>query len=317
MLSGKPIGIGAIACEIPEAGLDNLARAPGLNASESLVRDKIGVLRVARKAPGQDTSDLGAAALRKLFASGAVAPEEVECLVVVTQNPDHHGLPNVASILHGRLGLPQRCAAFDLSLGCSGFVYAVAVVSSFMQLHGLRRGVLVTADPYSKIVSDADRNTTLLFGDGAAATLLTDEPTWRLGRFDFGSDGTRCGEIAVKGPDRQLHMNGRAVLEFCVRVVPESIRRCLERNALGLDAIDRLLLHQGSRHIVARIGERLGVEPARTPFLSGRYGNTVSSSIPLMLGSETVAEDRTVLISGFGVGLSWATAVLERVEASS
>lgn len=313
MVSGKPIGIGAIACELPSAGLDNRERASSLDASDSLLQ-KIGVRRVARKAPGQDTSDLGAAALRKLFASGAVAAGDIECLVVVTQNPDHHGLPNVASIIHGQLGLPTRCAAFDVSLGCSGFVYATAVVSSFMQLHGLRRGVLVTADPYSKIVSDSDRNTTLLFGDGAAATLLTDEPTWRLGQFDFGSDGSRCGEIAVKGADRQLHMNGRAVLEFCTRVVPDSIRRCLDRNGVGLDDLDRLLLHQGSRHIVSRIGEKLGVEPARTPFLSEDYGNTVSSSIPFMLGSDAVAGDRRVLISGFGVGLSWATTVLERVE---
>jgi 3-oxoacyl-[acyl-carrier-protein] synthase-3 len=313
MLSTPDIGIGAIACEIPAAGLDNLARAAGLNASESLIRGKIGVLRVARKQVGQETSDLGEAAVRKLFERGAVRPEEVDCLVVVTQNPDQHGLPNVSSILHGRLGLAPNCACFDLSLGCSGFVYSLAVVSSFMKMHGLRRGLLVTADPYSKIVSDSDRNTSLLFGDGAAATLLTDEPVWRLGQFDFGSDGTRCGEIAVREKNGPLHMNGRGVLEFCLRIVPQSIQKCLQRNGLELGEIDRLLLHQGSRHIVSRIGECVGVAPERTPFLSENYGNTVSSSIPIMLASDAVSTDQRVLISGFGVGLSWATTVLQRI----
>lgn len=314
-MTGLPdIGIGAIAWEIPEGRLDNLARAAELAASESLIRNKIGVLTPARMAPGQDTSNLAAAAVRKLLASGALQPEEAECLIVVTQNPDGTGLPNVASIVHGQLGLPTRCASFDLSLGCSGFVYGVSVAASFMRAQGFRRGILVTADPYSKIVSLDDRNTSLLFGDGAAATLLTDDPVWRLGQFDFGSDGSRCSEIAVQPDTRQLHMNGRAVVEFCVRIVPNSVHQCLDRNGITLQEVDRFLLHQGSRHIVQRIGEVLGVSADRAPFAAAAYGNTVSSSIALMLGSELVARDRCVVICGFGVGLSWGTGVLFRVR---
>ena len=310
--SQQGIGVTAVAAHIPPGYLDNAERAPALEASPELLHDKIGVRRVSRKTPDQEASDLGILAIEQLFDRGVVRPEEIDCLVVVTQNPDGYGLPHTSARIHGRLGLSRNCAVFDMSLGCSGYVYGLAMMQGFMQSQGFRRGLLVTSDPYSRIINLADRNTSLLFGDGAAATLMTDEPVWRIGRFDLGSDGSICEELAVIDETRQLYMNGRAVLNFSAKQVPDSIRRALALNALTLDDVDLFLLHQGSRHIVRTIAKRLEIEENRAPFLAADYGNTVSSSLPIMMTDPAVQQARTLLLSGFGVGLSWGSTVLTR-----
>ena len=304
------VGIGAITWEIPETRIDNRARAESLAASEELLTDKIGVLRIAQKSPDIETSDMAVAAVRRLFESGAATPDEIECLVLVTQNPDGHGLPQCSAIVHGKLGLPTTCAAFDVSLGCSGYVYGLSVAISFMEANGMKRGLLVTADPYSKIIDMQDRNTSLLFGDAATATLLTDQPVWKMGRCDFGTQGASANELIVRD-DGKLYMNGRAVFNFTAKVVPDSIMRALQINNTRLEDVDRFVLHQGSRKIVQFIGERMNVLEY-TPFCAGDYGNTASSSIPLVLARDLEPTDRVVLISGFGVGLSWASTVLRR-----
>lgn len=308
----QAVGIADIACYLPDGRLSNLARAAELEASEELLRDKIGVLQVSRRDAGQEASDLAVLAARKLFERGAVTPAEIDCLIVVTQNPDGRGLPHVSARVHGKLGLSRHCAAFDISLGCSGFVYGLSIITSLMQAQGLKRGLLLTADPYSKIVSPSDRNTTLLFGDGAAATLMTDDPVWRVGRFDLGSEGSDWEQIEVQTESGQLYMNGRAVLNFSAKIVPESIRKAMALNEVSMDDVDRFVLHQGSRHIVTQLARRLEVPPEKAPFLAGDYGNTVSSSIPIMMAQGAVEHDNIIVLSGFGVGLSWASTVLFR-----
>ena len=308
------IGIAAIAYEIPALRLDNAPRAAALHVLPETLERRIGVRQIARMEPGQDTSDLCVRAANKLFASGAVQPDEIDCVIVVTQNPDAAGLPHTSAIVHGKLRLPEACAAFDVGLGCSGYVYGLSVARSFMEANGLRRGLLVTADPYSKVINEEDKRTALLFGDAAAVTLLSDQPRWRIGAFDFGTVGNRGDalEVRVSG-DGKLHMNGRAVLAFSVGKVPESIRRALQRNGIGIEQIDRVVLHQGSRVVVEDIAKALRLED-RTEFYAQDYGNVVSSSIPIVLADQLQPSDRHVAISGFGVGLSWASTVLTRVD---
>jgi 3-oxoacyl-[acyl-carrier-protein] synthase-3 len=151
----------------------------------------------------------------------------------------------------------------------------------------------------------------LIFGDAAAATLLTDKPTWRIGRSDFGSLGGLAGNLAVDMEGR-LSMNGRAVFNFAATEVPASVARCLAANAMTMEDIDRVILHQGSKFIVDTLAHRLNIG-AKTGFYAGDYGNTVSSSIPLILERELSESDRRLLLCGFGVGLSWGTTILERV----
>jgi 3-oxoacyl-[acyl-carrier-protein] synthase-3 len=178
-----------------------------------------------------------------------------------------------------------------------------------MEANGIEEGLLVTADPYSKICSPDDRDTAMLFGDAAAATLLTKRnPIWRLGRAVFGTDGDKADALEVRA-NRKLKMNGRGVFEFSATRVPGAILEALDRNAIGWKDVDRVILHQGSRYIVETIAKRIN-QIDKTPFGAALYGNAVSSSIPLMLESESRQRYRCILTAGFGVGLSWAVAPL-------
>lgn len=305
------IGIHDISYTIPERRSDNASRAGELGVPLATLARRIGVQQIALKPDTQDTSDLAAAAGEALLSRGRVRREDIECLVVVTQNPDGHGLPQTSARVHAKLGLPLHCAAFDVGLGCSGYAYGLSILRGFMESNGLRRGLLLTADPYSKIIDPQDKRTALLFGDAAAATLLGDDPVWRIGRFDFGTDGSKADSLRVS--DGRLFMDGRAVLQFSVAVVPDSLRRAARLNGLALDQIDRVVLHQGSRVVVENIGEALGLGD-RTGFFIEGYGNTVSSSIPIALADHLQPGDRHVALAGFGVGLSWASTVLTRAR---
>lgn len=304
------IGIRKIALHRSQQSLDTLAVADTLAVSTDFVREKIGMLRLARKEKAEETSDLAVAAARQLLAKDGLRAEEVECVVLVTQNPDAAGLPHTSAVVHRKLGLQKHCIAFDVSLGCSGYVQGLAVIKSLMEEQGLQNGLLLTADPYSKVVDMSDRDTALIFGDGATATWMSDMPIWQVGPCDFGIDSASCEALKVD-TSGQLTMNGRAVFNFAATEVPASVERVLERAKASIDDIDLVLLHQGSKFIVETIATRIGAE-GRTPFVATQYGNTISSSIPMILAEEVPDNANKLLLSGFGVGLAWATCILER-----
>ena len=302
------IGITAIGYVLGAERIDNAAR----NIAEpELLEQKIGVRQIARRID-EDTSDLAVAAVADLQQRHPFDAEKIECLIVITQNPDGFGLPHTAAVVHDKLGLPEACAAFDISLGCSGFVYGLSAITAFMEQNDMTSGLLVTSDPYSKVVDDSDRNTSLLFGDGAAATLITDSPVWQAGRYVFATAGKHRQALHVN-EDRTLVMNGRTVFTFSATAVPPAITKTLEANDISQDDVDCFLLHQGSKYIVDTIAKRLGVTD-RTAFYAGAYGNTVSSSLPILLADVVPDEVETILISGFGVGLSLGCTVLRRVK---
>lgn len=309
------VGIEAIAAYVPSGRRSNLDRLAAFGVTADFIDTKIGVRELPVKASSEETSDLACQAIKGLEAANGLALKDVDALVVCTQNPDGFGLPHTSAIVHGKLGLSQRCMAFDISLGCSGFVYGLAVLQSLMDAHGLRAGVLVTADPYSKIVSADDKNTSMLFGDAAAATLLTGVSErgsrLRLTKALFGTDGSQRHALEV-GPDRALTMNGRDVFNFSATTVPGQVRDLLSSAGLTTADIDLFLFHQGSKYIVDTLLRRLDLPPEKVPVTIGETGNTVSSSIPLALRHHLVPNDaKRILISGFGVGLSFASAILE------
>jgi 3-oxoacyl-[acyl-carrier-protein] synthase-3 len=309
----RPVGIKAVAAYVPAARKDLSAELDRYGVTLDFLRERTGCLALARKAPGQDTSDLAVEALRALESEHAGVLQKARLLIVVTQNGDVAGLPHVSALVHGKLGLGPEVAAFDISLGCSGWVYGLSVAKAFMEANGMEDGLLVTADPYSKIIDPADRDTALLFGDAATATWLgAREPVWTPGTFVFGTDGRRAADLQV-GNDRVLHMNGRGVLNFSASRVPDCIRKTLELNAITMADVDRVVLHQGSRYICKLIGERIGAAE-KTPFLAEAVGNTVSSSIPLILAQDGCERDQLIVVAGFGVGLSWAATVLRKVR---
>jgi 3-oxoacyl-[acyl-carrier-protein] synthase-3 len=307
------IGVTDIASYVPPVSISNLERAVTLGKTPEFIRDKIGFLQLSRKTPEQETSDLCVRAYEALAARRRIEIPAIDCLVVCTQNPDAHGLPHVAAVLQAKLGLQQEVAAFDISLGCSGFVYSLGIMSAFMEANGLRHGLLFTADPYSKILAPDDADTGLLFGDAAAVTYLSARPVYRALKSRYASDGRLGHSIQVAKAGGQLSMLGSNVFKFTMTVVPEQIEACLKDNGLSKDQIDLYLFHQGSKFIVDNLGRKLGLDPARAPFEAVETGNTVSSTLPLMLEQRLSHGPRRILMSGFGVGLSWATTVLERV----
>jgi len=305
------LGIENVGGYIPEGRISNYGRKEQFLIDDHFIEEKIGVRGVSRKGAHEETSDLCIKAFADLQRRSGLKKEEIEVLVVVTQTPDH-AIPHTSAIVHGRLDLPSHCACFDVSLGCSGFVYGLSVIQGFMSANGLTRGVLITADPYSKVVDNNDKNTTLLFGDAAAATLISDRPVLASGAFTFGTLGAEFDKLITR--DGVLYMNGRAVFNFAAKQIPGDIRLMAEKNRIKIAEIDRFLLHQGSRIIVNTIAEKLGIDPAKVPFNICDFGNSCASTIPLLLTQELEDPNvRTIAISGFGVGLSWASTLLRRV----
>ena len=305
------IGIKSVSAYRPQNKVNNLDSKEKWNVSEDFIKNKIGNITLAKKSPKEKTTDIAKFAAQDLFQKHESLKDRVECLILVTQNPDDSGLPHSSAILHHKLNLSEHCAVFDISLGCSGYVHGLAIAKGFMESQGFNDGLLITADPYSEVIDNDDRDTALLFGDGATATWLSSSPIWEIGLCDFGTKSDLNKALTVV--DGRLNMKGREVFNFAATHVPMSVERLLLKSKLTIKDIDIVLLHQGSRFIVETLSKRIGSE-GKTPFASTNYGNTVSSSIPMMLVDCNLNDVNTILISGFGVGLSWATSILKRVE---
>ena len=307
------IGIKSIAAFVPQTSIDNIEQGASFGESEDFIRDKIGATRLPRMGSNEDTSDLAVAAVSELIDGSDLEAGQIDALVVITQNPDGSGLPHTAAIAQGKLGLNNTVAAFDVSLGCSGFVYGLSVLKGLMAEAGLRNGVLVTADPYSKVIDPGDRVTSLLFGDAATATWLADDAEWLVGKPLLATDGTGGDNLRVC--DGRLEMNGRQVFNFAALQVAPQINALLEAENLAPEDIDVYCIHQGSAAIVSAVSRRFRGVADRFVLDMDQTGNTVSSTVPLLLMKEFGRADvRRILISGFGVGLSWASSILTRKE---
>ena len=308
------IGLKSIASYVPLEGVDNYAQGAKFGKDQDFIFGKIGSTFLPRKDEHQETSDLGVAAARNLFAANpTLDPASIDVVIVVTQNGDAEGLPHTAAIVQHKLGLSTAVAAFDVSLGCSGYVYGLYAMKGFMEATGLKNGLLITADPYSKIVDPEDRNTTMLFGDAATATWMGEDAPWQLGTSLFGSDG--AGAEHLRTTDGTFFMNGRQVYNFALVKVPAHLHQLLEASGLSAEQIDLYCLHQGSAAIVDAVSSRFDDGAHKHKFVKDMLetGNTVSSSIPLLLEKHVLgAALQRVALSGFGVGLSWGSAILER-----
>lgn len=305
------IGIKAVSIYLPEQQVSNLELTERFGIEADFLSEKIGVLNRPIKSEKEDTSDMALEALERLIKQSGLVRGDIQALVVVTQNPDSN-LPHVSGLVHGRAKLSSDCAAFDLSLGCSGYVYGLSVLQSFLTANGLSKGVLITCDPYSKVIDPKDKNTALLFGDAATATLVGPAPVFICGPFVFGTQGDLNGALVCN--EGTLKMNGREVFNFAVTVVPKCINKLLENADLTEDEVDSFIFHQGSRYILEKLTKRSRLDPAKVRIDIKNTGNTVSSSIPLLLHHEINNRAiKRIVLCGFGVGLSWAGCVLERI----
>ncbi len=297
----------AVGSYIPEGRVSNLALASAFDLDEKFIRQRLGFVERAQARPDETNLSMCLAAFANLQKKLKKPIEDIQCLLLVTQNPDYT-LPPVSTLLHGALGLKTSCAAWDVSLGCSGYVYGLAQILSFMEAQDLREGLLFTSDSYRKIVDPNDKDTALIFGDAATVTYISEDYLHSCSAFDFGTQGSEADKLIVR--DGRLFMDGRGVFNFAAQNIPLSIENSLKKKAASKEDADFILVHQGSRFIVQTIAQRLGLSGDKVPFAAGSYGNTVSSSVPLLLEDKLNHSTRLVL-SGYGLGLSWASCVTE------
>ncbi len=305
-------GICEIGAYVPEQFADAIEAGAKLGVDPSFITDKLGTRWLPRLDDALGTADMAVAAARDALARWGGDAGRIRVLVVCTQSPEGEGLPHTSAVVHRLLGLGNEVAAFDVSLGCSGYVYGLSVVDALLgRIGGDGVGLLITADPYSRMLNNEDRDTALLFGDAATATIIGPAGELKLGRVLMATDGAGGDALVRRGG--HFVMAGRRVFNFAATRVPEQIRQLLQLEGLDSGDIDAFILHQGSRYIVETIAGRLGIDQAKAPILMSETGNTVSSSVPLVLRHVIRdAAHRRVVVSGFGVGLSWASMLLSR-----
>jgi len=281
--------------------------------------------------------DLCEDAARSLLEKCGVEATEIDAVMMVTQTPDYFQ-PATACALHGKLGLKEDCAAFDVNLGCSGYVYALWLAGMMIETGSCKKVLVLAGDTISRCVHPRDRALAPLFGDAGSATLLSKADEERESWFSLKSDGsgyknlivpagafrqptseeTRKEEADADGNIRsleQLHMDGAEVFNFSIKVEPKAVREILEFSGKSMEEVDALVFHQANKYILSNIARRLKVPLEKVPLGTvEKYGNQSSASIPGTicdaLGGRLLKEEMNLILSGFGVGLSWATCLL-------
>jgi 3-oxoacyl-[acyl-carrier-protein] synthase-3 len=299
--------------------------------SSTRISEKTGIFSRHISADDEFSSHMAVAASRKLFGSTGIQPEDIDCLILVTQTPDFL-LPTTACLVHEGLGLRADAGALDVNLGCSGYVYALGLAKGLIDSKQVKNVLVVTSDTYTKLLNPLDKSVRSIFGDGATATLLDDSGSLEsINGFVQGTDGSGAGLLMVphgglragsqlnsaaspeerklKASRFDLFMDGPGIFNFTLRVVGPLVQDSLEKSRLSLDSVDYIVFHQANAFMLKHIVEKLNIPLVKAPILMRDWGNTVSSTIPMALHSLLAGSpqrDYKILLAGFGVGLSWA-----------
>ena len=278
-------------------------------------------------------SDLCFKAAEKLIEDNGIDRNSIDMVLFLSQLPDYK-IPATAPILQHRLGLPTTTAALDLSLGCSGWVYALSTAMAYASMPGINRVLLLDGETFSKFVNKMDKVDAPLYGDAGTATLVekTDDDFESV--FNLYSDGSGEDSVKIKAgggrvkttednlkehtekdgsilSDNEVFMNGMEVFNFVMRTVPRSIKDICASQNLELASVGHLILHQANKFMTDFVAKRIKYPLERVPYCLDKYGNTSSPSIPLTISSELAGQELTdAIVSGFGAGLSWATAYI-------
>lgn len=330
------IGIKSIAAAVPRRVINNLEYTHHFSSEQvKQVVEKTGVVQRRFADNGTCSSDLCFAAAEKLILDNAIQRNEVDLLVFVSQTPDYR-MPATSILLQERLGLEHSTIAFDVNLGCSGFIYGLSIVYSMMERSGLRKALLLDGETRSRIYSPKDRQTAFLFGDAGAAALIERDSGFGKSYFSLNSDGSREDLIKIKAggyryptsqetikeriideygnirSDEHGYMNGGDVFNFVAKEVPADVKNIIALSGLSASEIDYYVLHQANKFINTYLMNKLKLDPAKVPTNVAKYGNTSSVSIPLTIVSELQGKlsDARLLLSGFGVGMTWGSCIL-------
>jgi len=328
--TGRPVSITGLGCYAPERVLSNDDLARMVDTSDEWIQTRTGIRERRIAAPEQATSDLCLPAAEAALRDAGVQAIDLDLVIVATITPDML-FPSTAALVADRLGA-RRAAAYDLSAGCTGFVYGLAQGYAAIAAGLAARVLVIGADTLSRIVDWSDRATCVLFGDGAGAVVL--EPIERRGfhAFELGADGAGGLELympsggsrrppsaeTVAAGEHFMRMNGREVYKFATRVLLSSARAVLDISGKSVGDIDLYVPHQANLRIIERAAKKLEIEEERVFVNVDRYGNTSSASIPLAL-EDARAEGRLkdgmlVLMTGMGSGLTWGSSVITWTE---
>jgi len=270
---------------------------------------------------GESTLDIAFKATTKLILdSPSISLKDIDLLILVTQSSDFI-LPSGACILQDRLKLSKNTMAFDINLGCSGFIYALSVIGGLISAGVARNALLICADTYSKYIDKNDRTCRPIFSDGAAAIWLSQSDEESIGPFDFGTDGAGFEDLIVKknlsnnqAITDKLFMNGSEVFLFTMDAVPSSVNKLLIKAGISLNDIDFFVFHQASKLVIDNLIRKLEINPDKVFINYENIGNTVSASIPIALSdmhkNKKLKKGNLVMLVGFGVGLSWGSTLI-------
>ncbi|MBN2983547.1 MULTISPECIES: beta-ketoacyl-ACP synthase III [Cohnella] len=326
-MNGYPVGVLGVGMYAPERRLTNQELEKMVDTNDEWIVSRTGIRERRIAAPEQATSDLAYEASLKALAAAGITAEELDLIVVATITPDMF-FPSTACILQEKLGA-KKAAAFDLSAACSGFIYGLANASGFIASGMYRYALVIGADSLSRITDYTDRNTCILFGDGAGAAVLGRVPEGRGFRsFELGADGSGGELLNLRGGGSRLpssektiadrnhfiYMNGREVFKFAVRIMGNAAEEALRKAGKSKEDIDLLVPHQANIRIIQSSLERLSLSEDKCKINVDRYGNMSAASIPLAL-AEAVEEGRVregdcLVLVGFGGGLTWGASVL-------
>lgn len=307
--------------EFPEWSVEKVAQKVGVNSRHLAVND-------------ETAGDMAEKAARKLFKENHISPESIDFLLLCTQSPDYF-LPSTACILQDRLGIPTHAGAFDYNLGCSGCIYGMALAKGLIAAGIAQNILLLTAETYNKYLHPEDKSNRSIFGDGAAACLISTEGFAEIQDFVLGTDGKGADNLIVKtgaarhksptGESREdedghtwyddyLYMNGGAIFNFTLDAVPAMIQQLLEKHHLSQDDIDYYVFHQANKFMLSTIRKFCVLPKDKFYINMENVGNTVSSTVLIglkdCLERQVIKPNDTVMIAGFGVGLSWGGTIL-------
>ena len=326
----KNIKIAAVASAVPSTivKVDDFKEKYGEDVVNKF-KEVTGVLEFRKTSKHQTASDLGFVSAEKIIDEKQIPRESIGAVIFVSHSPDYRR-PSTANVLHKRLGLSKECAAFDINLGCSAFVYGMQVACSLMQCSDIERTMLIVSESLTKMAYPSDKSVSMLFGDGGAALLLekTKDDAQIKGVLKSDGNGYKAiiapagGFRNVDAPSDEFiwadgnprtlyntHMNGNDVFAFTISDVPRTIKEFLEKTNTNVDDYDCLAFHQANKFIHKQLSKKLKVDLSKMPLCLNKYGNTSASSIPLVIcdvyGEDPSGNEINFLMSGFGVGLSW------------
>jgi 3-oxoacyl-[acyl-carrier-protein] synthase-3 len=319
--NGRPISISGLGCHVPDRVLSNDELEQLVDTSDEWIMERTGIRERRIAADDEALTDICLPAARRALEMAGADPASIDLLIVATVTPDM-SFPSSAALLADQLGMPDA-AAYDLSAGCTGFVYAIAQAHGMLAAGLARRALVVGGDVLSKILDWTDRSTLVLFGDGAGAVVMEEVEAGGFLGFELGADGGGGASLWLPGsgsrkfeePERFVKMNGREVFKFATRVMVSSADAILDECGKTVDDVDVYVPHQANVRIIDHAVRKLGVPHEKTVINVDRYGNTSSGSIPLALAD--AADDgrlepgKLVLLTGMGAGLTWGSALIE------